>query len=747
MRNLATIQRITEVKPIPNADAIECVKVLGWQCVVKKSDGFKVGDSVVYVEVDSIMPDKPEYAFLRDSKGTIKRLRTIKLRGQISQGLVLPLSVLPTNFTFTVGTDVTEILGVTKWEQEVPASLRGKQKSIKTIQFPKWMPEWARKIMGKYLLRISQALWNKPTGASFPPWIPKTDETRVQVLQSMLEVHKGTPVYWSEKLDGCLHYSTFVETDKGQIQIGRIVNQKLDVKILTYNEYNQKMEYKDIEHYHKYETLDKKFLNIGVAFRGHGNRPKFITCTDNHHFLTKSGWVEAKDLKIGDIVYHLRSLLQPEAEQLILGSLLGDSSIIFRGESRAVASGHSIAQEDYLKYKMSILGKLALQQKGQVGGFPGSKENVRFITAGSVSITNLIKNYCEVNSQKTVTKQWADKLTPIGLAFWYMDDGSIQHRDEKKQRPKAILFTNSYSLPEVSILKEMLLNKYGIASEIRTKDCYKGNVLDLSSDGSAVFYSLIAPYVCESMKYKLPLKYMDMPCVFDNFVCTDVDGLAETVVLSKTEGLNEGDVPYGKYVYDLTVKDNHNYFAGRILVHNSSITIYLKDGDFGVCSRNIDLKEESGNAFWDTVRKLHIEEKLKRVSKLFGTPNVAIQGELIGPGIQGNKYKLVEKDIYFFNVYDINNMEYLGYEEAFEFIEDYMEEKFVPVVYHEDLVPSSDYYVESAKGKSVLADVMREGIVIRPVDNLTDFEQRGLQAGRVSFKAINQEFLLKFEDN
>ena len=381
MRNLATIQRITEVKPIPNADAIECVKVLGWQCVVKKSDGFKVGDSVVYVEVDSIMPDKPEYAFLRDSKGTIKRLRTIKLRGQISQGLVLPLSVLPTNFTFTVGTDVTEILGVTKWEQEVPASLRGKQKSIKTIQFPKWMPEWARKIMGKYLLRISQALWNKPTGASFPPWLPKTDETRVQVLQSMLEKYAGTGVYLSEKIDG------------------------------------------------------------------------------------------------------------------------------------------------------------------------------------------------------------------------------------------------------------------------------------------------------------------------------------------------------------------------------SSISIYLKDGEFGVCSRNIDLKEEEGNAFWDTVRKLHIEEKLKRASKLFGTPNVAIQGELIGPGIQGNKYKLVEKDIYFFNVYDINNMEYLGYEEAFEFIEDYMEEKFVPVVYHEDLVPSSDYYVESAKGKSVLADVMREGIVIRPVDNLTDFEQRGLQAGRVSFKAINQEFLLKFEDN
>ena len=745
MRNLATIQTITEIRPIPQADAIECVKVLGWQCVVKKSDGFKVGDKIIYVEVDSIMADKPEFDFLRDSKGVIRRLRTIKLRGQISQGLVLPLSYLPEG-NYYIGQDLTEIMGITKWEQDIPANLRGSQKSIKTIQFPKWVPEWAQKIMGTYFLRISQALWNKPIGASFPPWIPKTDETRVQVLQSMLEKYVGIGVYITEKLDGCLHYSTFVETDKGQIQIGRIVNQKLDVKILTYNEYNQKMEYKDIEHYHKYETLDKKFLNIGVAFRGHGNRPKFITCTDNHHFLTKSGWVEAKDLKIGDIVYHLRSLLQPEAEQLILGSLLGDSSIIFRGESRAVASGHSIAQEDYLKYKMSILGKLALQQKGQIGGFPGSKENVRFITAGSVSITNLIKNYCEVNSQKTVTKQWADKLTPIGLAFWYMDDGSIQHRDEKKQRPKAILFTNSYSLPEVSILKEMLLNKYGIASEIRTKDCYKGNVLDLSSDGSAVFYSLIAPYVCESMKYKLPLKYMDMPCVFDNFVCTDVDGLAETVVLSKTEGLNDGDVPYGKYIYDLTVKDNHNYFAGRVLVHNSSITCYLKDGEFGVCSRNIDLKEEEGNAFWDTVRQMDIENSLRKVSKYYSIPNVAIQGELIGPGIQGNKYKLTAKDIYFFNVFDVDNQRYLGYNDSVDFIYS-MEEKFVPLVKISMLEPSSDYYVEMARGKSKLADVLREGIVIRPLATIIDFEQRGLQAARVSFKAISPDFLLKFDDN
>ena len=89
-RKLAHVEVIESLLPIEGADKIEVAKVLGWECVVKKGE-FKVGEKVIYVEVDSVMPELPEYDFLKDRK---YRVRTIKLRGQVSMGLVLPITTL-----------------------------------------------------------------------------------------------------------------------------------------------------------------------------------------------------------------------------------------------------------------------------------------------------------------------------------------------------------------------------------------------------------------------------------------------------------------------------------------------------------------------------------------------------------------------------------------------------------------------------------------------------------------------------
>lgn len=115
MRHLATVRTITDIRPIPDADKIEVVQVDGWECVVAKADGFKVGDKVVYIEIDSIVPERPEFEFLRDRKF---RVRTIKLRKQVSQGLVLPLSILPSGKTYNINDDVTEILGIKKYDPQ-----------------------------------------------------------------------------------------------------------------------------------------------------------------------------------------------------------------------------------------------------------------------------------------------------------------------------------------------------------------------------------------------------------------------------------------------------------------------------------------------------------------------------------------------------------------------------------------------------------------------------------------------------
>ncbi len=179
MRQLATIQTIAEVKAIEGADAIVAVRVNDWWCVAKK-DEFKEGDKCVYFEIDSLLPsDNQAFEFLakgnkertmvvdgKEYKGY--RLKTIRLRGQISQGLALPLSVVSLNpgYAGVIGDDLSETIGVVKYEPPIPASLAGKVKG------------------------------------NLPSFINKTDEERIQNCGELLEKHKDNIFYITEKLDG-----------------------------------------------------------------------------------------------------------------------------------------------------------------------------------------------------------------------------------------------------------------------------------------------------------------------------------------------------------------------------------------------------------------------------------------------------------------------------------------------------------------------------------------------------------------
>jgi RNA ligase (TIGR02306 family) len=131
---LASIETIKEINPHPNADRLELAKVLGWQAIVKKGD-FKAGDKCVFVVIDTVLPDSPWSAFLKDGDKPI-RLRTVKLRGEYSQGLVLPVSVLPKSTQgWNEGADVGCELGVTKYEKEISLALSGVAKS----SFPEYI--------------------------------------------------------------------------------------------------------------------------------------------------------------------------------------------------------------------------------------------------------------------------------------------------------------------------------------------------------------------------------------------------------------------------------------------------------------------------------------------------------------------------------------------------------------------------------------------------------------------------------
>ena len=170
-------------------------------------------------------------------------------------------------------------------------------------------------------------------------------------------------------------------------------------------------------------------------------------------------------------------------------------------------------------------------------------------------------------------------------------------------------------------------------------------------------------------------------------------------------------------------------------LEGSSMTVYRManrdtgEMEFGVCSRNLNLKETEGNTFWDVARSEDIEARMMAVDPYW---DFAIQGELIGPGIQGNIYGLTKPMFYVYDVYDILAGKYLDPNARRALIE-HMELCHVPVLATDkDLGTGEiDYILEWADGPSVLGtNPNREGIVFKQMD------------GGMTFKAISNTYLL-----
>lgn len=123
---LATIEEIRGVRPHPNADRLDLATVLGWQTITRRGE-FKTGDRVVFIVIDTVLPDDAPWAQFLRTEGKPTRLNTVKLRGEYSQGLCLPLDVLPEDLREApVGTPVDEVLGVQKYEKPLSQELTGK---------------------------------------------------------------------------------------------------------------------------------------------------------------------------------------------------------------------------------------------------------------------------------------------------------------------------------------------------------------------------------------------------------------------------------------------------------------------------------------------------------------------------------------------------------------------------------------------------------------------------------------------
>jgi len=178
----------------------------------------------------------------------------------------------------------------------------------------------------------------------------------------------------------------------------------------------------------------------------------------------------------------------------------------------------------------------------------------------------------------------------------------------------------------------------------------------------------------------------------------------------------------------------------------SSTTYSIVNDEFGVSSRNLELKETEDNTFWKVARALDVEEKMRKYMTDHGLNALTLQGELLGEGIQKNKYHLKGHTVRFFRVFDPTAYSFFPYHQAIKAIAE-MGLDFVPVIETDMTLPDTvEEIIRYADGRSALYETAREGVVFvadQLIDKSADLSR---YQGRLSFKVISNKFILKHEE-
>lgn len=741
-RALAYTAKITDIKPIEGADKIELAQVNnGWWSIVSKSDYFHIGDTCIFLEIDSKVPEKDKrFEFLKDKK---YRVKTMKMRGVVSQGLIMPLVPFDMKYDTKPGIDLTDRLHITNYtvkmteEEELAAeirrskimSMRSRHKELAKKKWWKWLMkrEWGINLLLLLLGKKKEKPGNFPNKFHY---VKRTDEER------------------------CLYKNEKIMTDRGLIRIIDIVNKQLDVNVLTYNEQLNILEYKPILEYQKFPA-EKELIEIRFPYRYGVNKLNTLTCTKDHRIFTDRGYVRAEDLTLEDKVYLAVETFDDEIVEYLYGHILGDGHLIFDGDHKY---GFSFCQGQAHKIYFDTLRKAynGSAEREERSGFKPENKVYKFGMHHLDILSYCLNNDgCIKDKKFTVTKEFCDRLTEKSIAVWYMDDGSCSFSEDGRFRTYAGFSTAAFSREECELLADCLRTKFGIEGKVKGK---KYMSIDLDRPNSRKLFELIGKYFTEDLQYKLPPDMRGQKSLLDNVEFKPKYRLLPEKIKSiKTIPFNKS----GKcFVYDLKVADNHNFFARGILNHNcenmtwvlenkepftvtekldgSSSTYILERKhnkfNFYVCSRNIrqytpDQECFHGyNIYWDMAIKYDIENKLKAYLEQHPRLKyVCIQGESVGH-VQGNPLDLEEDDLYVFN-FIRSDLGRLSSTVGKEIIESWGM-KWVPILDTTYILPDTlEELKEYTHGYSVVnPKVLREGIVCRQDD--------------ISFKSVDIEFLL-----
>jgi len=369
---------------------------------------------------------------------------------------------------------------------------------------------------------------------------------------------------------GCFDYSTRVVLADGTTEkIGKIVNQKMDVEVLSYDPETGCAVPRRIVNWFDNGSTDH-FLQFTVEKSG-GNGKAQFAATENHLIRTPGGWREAGEILVGDRVMVTEDVrLSGTQWQMVLGGLLGDGHLAPNPRGRhgvRYRMGHGPRQVAYLDWKASMFGDI------------GQSRSVRSNGSVHVDLTPLpeLAELREVvyygDGKKHITWDYLKALTPLALAVWYMDDASFQIRSKGVQARtvggtgRAEVCVDAMSPGSRERLVEYLRDTHGIEAHVRMRGARGQQVLQFTTEGTAKFQELIASYVHPSMAYKLLPRFQGRFAVEPEFVEPRAVPVPARVldvhVKPRTRSMHR---------FDIEVEGHHNYFVDGVMVHNSPET-------------------------------------------------------------------------------------------------------------------------------------------------------------------------------
>jgi recombination protein RecA len=369
---------------------------------------------------------------------------------------------------------------------------------------------------------------------------------------------------------GCMAYGTRVTLADGtQEKIGKIVNQRLDVEVLSYDPETGRVVPRRIVNWFNNGRAEQ-FLQFTVAKSG-GNGKAQFAATENHLIRTPGGWRPAGELAVGDrLVVMEPKRLSDQQMQLILGSLMGDGNLSpnTRGRSGTrFRMGHGAKQAVYLDWKVSLLGNIGCTRTSNAKGA---------VFADFTPLPELAEIHDAVyfgDGKKHLSWDYLKELTPLALAVWYLDDGCFTVRSKGVQERtqggsgRIEICVEAMSPGSRERLVQYLRDTHGLDVKLRASGARRVSVLQFTTSASEKFQALVAPFVHPCMDYKLLPRFRGRFDVQAQFVAAE-QRLAGARILDvhvkpPTRSMNR---------FDIEVEGHHNYFVDGVMVHNSPET-------------------------------------------------------------------------------------------------------------------------------------------------------------------------------